>query len=140
MGRAKSVVGGQLIPFPAVVSDKQTGAVVVPLAPAAPAILGTVQIPGGDVDKLIHFTCALTSVAVPSETVTLHLYRGAAEISATDIYAETIISADGAVVVHCHWHDPTPGAGQVTYTVRIDGDVGDVTTARSRRLTVEHAG
>jgi hypothetical protein len=139
MGRGRSVVGGQLIPFPAVASDKQTGAQVVPTAPAAPAILGTVQIPGGDVDKLIHFTCQL-STAAAVENVTFHLYRGAAEISATDVYVDAVQVANGSEVIHCHWHDATPGAGQVTYTVRVDGDIGGATTVTSRRLTVEHAG
>lgn len=139
MGRGRSVVGGQLIPFPAVASSKLTAGVVVPQTPAAPEILGTVTIPGGDVDKLVHFTCQLSTTAVV-ENVRLHLYRGAAEISATDIYIEAVQVANGNAVIHCHWHDATPGAGQVTYTVRVDGDVGAVTTVVSRRLTVEHAG
>jgi hypothetical protein len=136
MGRQKSVVGGQLVPFPASVSDKQVGAIVVPLAPAAPEILGTAQIPGGDVNKTIHFTCQLTNAAA-GESVSFHLYRGAAEIAATDVYTAVV---SGPTVIHCHWHDETPGAGQASYTVRVDGDMGAVTTVTSRRLTVEHSG
>ena len=136
MGRQKSVVGGQLVPFPASVSDKQIGAVVIPLAPAAPVILGTGQIPGGNVNKTIHFTCQLANPAA-GETVSFHLYRGAAEIAATDIYAQLVM---GVSFVHCHWHDETPGSGQVSYTVRADGNMGAVTSATSRRLTVEHSG
>jgi len=137
MGRQKTGVSGQNIPFPAGVTDKQTAAATVTVAPADPVVLGTVQIPGGDVDKVIHFTGELVS-DVGGENVTFMLYRGAAELAVTDRYTQ--LAPNSRELVHMHWYDANPGPGQVTYSVRAIGDVGGQTDVESRRTTVEHAG
>lgn len=136
MGRGRSVVGSQLLPFPGSVSQKLTAGVAIPAAPAAPIALGQVTIPGGNVDKEIVFTVQLE--AADDDTVTLHLYRDGAEIDATDVYDIDVFAGETHTLT-VHWHESDPGAGAVQYVARADSAAGNV-TATSRRLTAKQAG
>lgn len=131
--------GGQTIPYPRSASARTAAAQLLATSPALVS-LGSVTIPGGGIPKIILFSVNLSVAGGAGDAPGFRLFRNGVEIDATDFYITAMAAvAPDTKVVSCHWHDPTPGAGPVTYDVRA-GSANGLVTAGNRRVTVQHDG
>lgn len=123
-------------PNPSWVQANALVPVPIPLGPAEAVILTAPEIKGGDVTKKIELTVVLEYTG--PEQVTFTLYRDGAAQPLTYMH-EAGLAAPETNTVSMHWIDVAPGKAEPVYEVRASGNVGAVTSALSRQLSVFNA-
>jgi hypothetical protein len=122
-------------PQPSYVTDYQSGAVVIPVAPGV--VLSTLPtIKGGDVSKKIEFTVVIGWEVVPDSLSFECLRDGVPLVEVWGVENPNVGGpAPMSVTYSFHWVDETPGKGAPVYSLRAVSAVASGSGAAFRRLT-----